>query len=433
MILVLSLVVLIAGIVAVTSNADTFSPAKFFLIFYVLFHIGAVVEPPRTEVLLLAGIPLFLILIFCFAEGARTQYLPKPSQMVRPAPDGGRDYSVPIIIWAVSAPSVFAQFYMIAEMGGIEGYVQSINTRVVDWSGFGWARVLINLISTLSVAMFAIGLTKRRDKIWWSMFVLHLAFVLFTGLLSGSRSGLLNVLALMACVYHYVRRPISVPVAATFVVSLVGIASLFGVARNGFKLQNGELSTGFQSTSESFSFNSFFYGIDPLELIVSMPQLVLAKGTTFLSLLTNAIPRAIYPEKPDTGGVFFTKNYAGDAWEGFSNLTPTFLGEWIINFGFFAGILGFFLSYGSIMLLTMRRYVALLRNADRKRDETFGVDVAIYIHILWVSVALMIGEITNVVLGLVLNVLVPLAVVRWWIARRAILSRTAGGPVPALG
>lgn len=426
MIFVLTLFLVVGGIVAVTSNPDTFSPAKFFLLFFFLFHLGAVIEPPSIATLALISVPLFLILLLCFVEAIQTQYTPAPVELVR-LPWGGKpDYAIPVFIWIITIPSVFAQFYMIVQFGGIDGYVTSIGTRVVDWSGFGWARVLIALSSPLNVAFLAIGLARKRSTLWWTLFCVHLAFVLAVGFLSGSRSGLLNVLALLACVYHYLRRPIHVAFAAGLVLLLVGLSSLLGVARNNFKLQDGEVTTGLQSTTESFSFNSFYYGIEPLELITAMPQLVLANGMTFISLFTNAIPRSFYPEKPETGGIFFTKNYAGDAWEGYSNLTPTFLGEWIINFGYLVGILGFFLTYGGMIYFVLHRYISLLRNPLRERNEIFALDVAIYIHILWTFVGLMIGELTSVVLGLVLNILVPLFLLRLWLVWR----EKARAPLP---
>lgn len=420
MIIVLVLVVLIAGIVAVTSNRDAFSPGKFFLAFYVLFHAGALFEPPSDNVLGLTLMPLLLVVILVIAEAVKSQYRPFPALRA------DREYNAiaaadrfpTVLIWALTIPSLAAQWIAIQQFGGLEGYVSSINTRVVDWSGLGWARVMIASASALNVALFAIGLIGNRSRRWWTSYAVHLAIVLVFGLLSGSRSGLLNILALLACTYHYMRKPVSMPAAGGLVVFLVTTASLLGIARNGFKLDGGQVTTGLANTTESFSFNSFTYGIDPLVLITSTPTLTLAKGSTFLSLVTNAIPRALYPEKPDTGGVFFTKNYAGDAWEGLSNLTPTFLGEWIINFGYFAGILAFTVVYGGMMWFVLSRYLTLLRTPARRKDQLFAIDLAIYLHVLWALVGLMVGELTSVILGLALNSLAPLTVIRILMARR---------------
>lgn len=431
MLFVIAVLFVFGGSIAVTSNSDTFSPAKFFVAFYLLFHVGAYFDPPSQQALMLAALPLVLAVVFVFYEATRVQYLPSAASLVRkPLPDRG-SYVVPLAIWVLSLPSLFAQMVMIDEFGGVSGYIASINTRVVDWSGLGWARVLIGMLSAVNVAFFAIGVSRRRSTVWWALYGAHFVMVLALGLLSGSRSGALNVVALLIFALHYIRRPVAMPAAASASAALIGFASLLGVARNGFKLEDGELTTGFQNSTEAFSFNSFSYGIEPLRVITETYSMVLAHGSTFVSLLTNAVPRSIYPQKPDTGGVFFTKNYVGDAWEGYSNLTPTFLGEWIINFDYLAGIIGFFISMGGIMLLLDRAYCRLLRNPRRHRDEVFAVDVVIYLHVLWSAVGLVVGELTNVVLGLVLNSLLPLFVIRFWmVARRRNEAPAAAPPRP---
>lgn len=412
MLILITLFVVIGGILAVSLNADTFSPGKLFLTFYVLFHAGAVVDPPPTMALYLMAVPLAVGIGVIVYEGVRVQYLPPVRQLVSAETEASTTFATPLFFWLLSLPAVFAQLYMIDQFGGLTGYVSSVSTRVVDWSGYGWARILITMMSAINVAFFATGLMRRRNARWWAAFAAHLAFVLLIGFLSGSRSGMLNVLALLVICLHYLRRPIGVGLGAGLVIALAVAASVLGVARNGFSYQNGELTTGLSTTGQSFSFNSFSYGVDPLELLVSAHELTLAHGSTFLSLFTNPIPRSIYPDKPDTGGVFFTKNYAGDAWEGLSNLTPTFLGEWIINFGWTIGIIGFFLSYALILFAIVRRYERLLRNPDRPRDAVFAIDVVIYIHVLWSAVGLMIGEVTNLAVALVLSQLLPLVLMR---------------------
>ncbi|MGB3807344.1 MAG: O-antigen polymerase [Erythrobacter sp.] len=412
MLLIIAILMIIGGAVAVTSNSDTFSPAKFFLAFYLLFHVGAFFDPPTTVVAGLMAVPLFLAVLTTLNEASHVQYLTSTRETIAaPLPQSRDVYSV-LVLWALSGPSIFAQYYMINELGGIAAYVGSIETRVQDWSGYGWARTLIGLMSTLNVAYFAIGLVRRRESWWWGLFALHFAITFFLGLGTGSRGGMLNILALLAIAFHYLKRPIGIPAASGLVVVLVGAASLFGVARSNLKLEDGQLTTGLATSTESFSLNSFFYGIEPLDYITRAPQLILAEGSTFLSFFTNAIPREIYPDKPDTGGVFFTINYAGNAWQGLSNLTPTFLGEWIINFGYLAGISGFFVSYGLLFHGLIRWYSRLLRDPSRIRDRLFAVDLVIYLHALWAGVALMVGEFTNIALGFVLTQLIPLLAVR---------------------
>ncbi len=421
MLLIVALFLIIGAIIAVTSNADIFSPAKFFFAFFILFHVGAIAQPPENLVYGLICVTLAIGLLIAVIEAVKVQYHPLPAELISlPSAKIDRIASTGVAVFflIISIPAVFAQFYMIYEFGGFSGYIASLNTRVVDWSGFGWARTLISMMTAINVAFFAVGLTARRPAIFWALFLGHFAFVLFFGSLSGSRSGLLNIFALLLVIFHYLRRPIGAGLASLMVFSMILGASLLGIARNGLNYSNGELTTGLSTASGSFSFNSFFYGIDPLNLIVATHHMPLAHGSTFLSLITNAIPRSIYPNKPDTGGVFFTKNYAGDAWEGFSNLTPTFQGEWIINFGWAGGIIGYVISYFTIFVLILGAYQRILRTRGRQRDAVFATDLALYVTVLWSAIGLMIGEVTATMLGMILNQLVPLFAIRSYFAFR---------------
>lgn len=436
MIYLLALFLLLAGILAISSNSDIFSPAKFLLFFFLMFHVGAVAKTPSNAVLGLMFITVVIGLFSTFVEAVRVQYLPPPTPPARPAfqPVVGSA----VFFWLISIPSLYAQYYMIDQLGGIEAYIRSVGLRVVEWSGYGAARTIINLMTTLNVAYFAVGLTKKRSLNWWLAWSGHFLIVLSFGFLSGSRSGLLNVIALLVVIFHYMRRPIGPGFALGIASVLVLFASILGVARKGFRLTDGELTTGLSSTGESFSFNSFYYGIDPLTLLTSVYPMPLAHGSTFLSLFTNAIPREIYPEKPDTGGVFLTKNYAGDQWEGYSNLTPTFIGEWAMNFGWIAGLIGYVVSMSVIMLLLISLYRRVARHPQRVLTAEFAINLTIYVHLVWTVMALLVGEVTNVVLGFVLTQLIPLLGVRTYLAWRARMAKPPGAtasPVvePAVG
>ena len=426
MLFILAVLLVLGSFFAISSNRDIFSPAKFLLLFFFLFHVGAFFDPPDTQVLSLVLIVLFVVLIMILVEGVQTQYYPPPqAPIVNPEVARTERRIIVPVIWAITIPGILAQLFIIVQFGGIEGYVASINTRVQDWRGLGWARTLIAMLPALNAVYFAFLLRGRARARTWGIFALHLSLVLFVGLLSGSRSGLLNIIAILCIVFHYQKRPFSIPLAAGVMSSLVLLASVLGVARNGLRYVDGEIQTGLTNSTQAMSLNAFSYGIEPLELIVESPRLVLAHGTTFLSLLTNAIPRAFYPGKPDTGGVFLTKEYAGNSWLGFSNLTPTFLGEWIINFGWLLGILGFFLTFGAATLLIVNWYKRLVRDQSRPRDALYVIDFVIYIHVLWTIMAVMTGELTSVVLGHVLTQLIPLLSIRFYCKRKMAMKFAA--------
>lgn len=414
MIFIITCIFLLAAMMTMAMNSDVFSPAKLFLLFFLMFHGGiffvetATLTKALILCILLAGSSLILM------EGLR----PRNDEMVRlirsrrqhRIAQTGPDFS--LVFWAMSIPSVLAQLYMINEFGGLVGYFNSLGMRVMEWSGYGWARVLINLMTPINVVFFAVGLTRSRSTNWWLSYGMHFVLVLLVGALSGSRSSLLAVFAFQLISYHYLRGPVSSRVASALAGGLVFSAMVLGVVRQGIRWDAGGLSLSEASAAERFSFATFYYGVDPLDMIVTNMQMPLAYGSTFLSLFTNWIPRATWPDKPDTGGVFFTKNYAANQWDGFSNLTPTFLGEWVINFGWAAGVIGFALSLSIILAILNRLYRNYLAQAISRSSQLAAVDVVIFIHVVWNAMALIPGEVTNVAMNFLLFQLLPLLAIR---------------------
>jgi len=212
--------------------------------------------------------------------------------------------------------------------------------------------------------------------------------------------------------YHYIRRRARLTLAIPAAAGLLLAAVLLGLARNGLKIERGEVITGFNNGNTASASSTFDYGVAPLKLLVNADHLRLAHGSTILSLATNAVPRDWWPEKPDSGGVFFTKAYANDEWDGASNLTPTFLGEWIMNFGWVPGIVCFLIAYPMIMFVVVKMYVRTMRRLRSGRDAATAVDVVLYITVMWAAVALMVGEITNVVLNVAITQIIPLVAMR---------------------
>jgi oligosaccharide repeat unit polymerase len=415
MIFIVAILFVLAAIFAVISNPDMLSPAKFYLFFFLAFHVGAVFSETSIAtgmlilVVLCVGI-LTVALEVAGAEGAA-------ATLAAPSFKGNkRDYTA--LFWALSVIPLATQLYMIQYFGGLEGYVRSISFRVVEWAGFGWARTLIALFIPINVAYFAIGLRQRRPWGWWTLYGAHFLLLAGMGLLAGSRSILLNVFIVQLVLWNYLRGRVRGQTAGLIAVGLILAAMTLGVFRNIVRFESGTFSTASTTTQGAASFASFYYGVDPLEIIVNTEHPPLAGGSTFLSLVTNVVPRSIWPDKPDTGGVFFTKNYVGDIWLGFSNLTPTFLGEWIINFGWAIGVIGFFFCYGVTFLLVNRGYRRIRDRSSVSSSDLFAVDVAIYTWTMLGFVGLMVGELTNVVVSLVTTQLLPLWGIRWYVKRR---------------
>lgn len=401
----------LTALFALLTNRDIFSPGKFYLISFVLFYAGALDLPEDYDLWLLVLLVLLIGIATIVLEANGTP-APAIHRVSRFDAAMVKERNVAFWIWLASLPAVAAQIYIVHFFNGIEGYINMIGNRVIELRGLGWAKTLAATIIVLNLIYFAVGLTRRRSWPWWGLWGMHLLIVLFIGALSGSRSSILTVFALQVFVYHYLRRPVKIAYALPVGVALVILAMIIGVVRHGVKLEDSSLSTGVVSYDQVLQQSVFYYGVQPLHILLSAENLHLANGSTLLSVLTNAVPRNWWPEKPDTGGVFFTKQYTGDAWEGASNLTPTFLGEGVINFGWLGGLVFFLVMNLVLMYCVVSSYKTMLAKSRAKPDVSIAIDLVIYVFFMWAAVALMAGEVTNTVQNLVFTQLLPALVLK---------------------
>lgn len=407
--LVCSLLVLTGGFAFLT-NRDMFSPGKFYLISFTMFYAGALVSPDDYELWLLMLLVLLIGVGTVCMESGGAQRIPRdPQRADRLVPS---ERNVALWVWFASLPAIAAQVYIVHFFNGLEGYINMIGNRVIETRGLGWAKTLTATILILDLMYFGIGLTRRRSKSWWMLWGLHLLVVLAMGGLSGSRGSILTVFPLQLFLYHYLRRPVKIIYALPVGLALVGSAIVIGVVRQGLRLDQGAVSTGLDTTDQALSLSIFNYGVLPLKILLHAADLQLANGSTLISVLTNAIPRYFWPDKPDTGGVFFTKVYTGDEWEGASNLTPTFLGEGVINFGWLGGLVFFVMASLVLMWWVVRYYKRIQSRVAAGVDAGVAIDVVLYGLVMWAAVALMVGEVTNTVQNLVMTQVLPALVMR---------------------
>ena len=131
-------------------------------------------------------------------------------------------------------------------------------------------------------------------------------------------------------------------------------------------------------------------------------------GLTYLTVFTNIIPRAMWPGKPDTGGVILTKEYKGE-FGGTSHTSTGIIPEAIMNFGVPLGIIVGTFQYGALvggLLLYYIRYrQRLLTNAPYK-----FIDSVRFAYISWGMMGLIVGEFTNIIVNLLVQLITVWAI-----------------------
>ena len=323
-------------LVSYLRNKDVFSPIKIYVIFNGFFYLDVYIGNHDYMVMITYILQCSFIFILAFFEPCRFRNSFTIKKQL--------NYKAILVVWVLSAVSVINQLLIIQELGSVSNYIGNIAMRVEYFKGRGYVIVLNNLISIMNVVYFALLLTSRNvSKKSWLMFVFHFFLFVTMALLSGSRSFLLMTILVEVLCFHYLYKRLSAIKVAPFVIAIGLIAAVLGGVRNTVSAGDGNISIN----QENFKLEltHFKYGLIPLDIIYKADSQHLSYGLTYFSLLTNFIPRAIYPEKLDTGGLVFTKLYTGDQWGGLSNLATGAVTEGIINFGFPVGFAVGFLSF----------------------------------------------------------------------------------------
>ena len=407
--LILFGVLLLAASFSIATNRDIFSPAKFyfltlFIFFGDIFFSSYNYDIYATYLCLIAlGLNIVLLENFLtkrnYFRNERIQYSITSRKLDR----------ITTILWLISLFPIMAQIWIINYFGGVEGYVNIISIRVLEFRGLGPVTILIKMMAVINVFYFGVGLIAQKKRpSWWLFFIFHLIIVILIGLLSGSRGGLLNNFVIMAVLYHYLKRPFSIKVAVLLASSLLFIALVLGVARGGYKLTEEGWQTGLTDFTQLFEHrHETKYGLTPLKFVYSSPPENLQYGLTFITAVTNFVPRKLWPDKPDTGGVVLTKTYLGEETSITTNYSARIITESIIHFGQSGGILFGFISLFSMLVLVVYIYSKIISKVKKAVSPLVLIQLVLYILFMRGITSLAFSEVTNGCVGVVTK-MIPL-------------------------
>ena len=400
-------IVIALAIVAFTTwsrNKDVFSPVKIGLAYMVLYYkpVFSLECDFRLQVIYL-GLVGILYVMAC-------KEVPISDRNWGYAPNGT---GASVLIWftfpifLMIALTIGAVAYMADDaqtVGGIRELTVASKLRVAGIAGLEGSYVRLFLFILLPYTSLGIYLllfvTNRLSSIPWKiLFFAHLLVVVAMGVLSLSRGSSLMPIASYLVLRNYCEKKVSITFAASVGGVLFLLALVMGVAREHFYFDSsGELNLGLEKerSGSSFSMISLEYGTLGLQALLDLGPDTLSLGSTFLSLLTHPIPRTIFPGKLESGGVFFTRYYLGD-WGGTSYSTPTILGEFVMSFGWLAGlVLGYLFYYILwIYVLKLYRFTWIYKPIN---PLLFCILLFAYLRSILIATGLLLGEFTNVVL-----------------------------------
>lgn len=392
-------------LISFKKNKDLFSPSKIFLITFLIFYLHSFLFKQSFAISSL----IILVLLtnsICILKEKNYIFHVKPNII------NIIDLNKIIFgIWFLSVPSIFSFLYLVKISGGLDQFMAGYGNRLLDWKGHGIAVILMSWVYVLNLLYFSIILLSRSRKIFW-YYICHFILSSVFGLASGSRSTILFLFLNQLIIFHYLKKPVKPIKCFALTLGLVLAGLLLGTVREkGFSTTLDSLKTG-DNFSEILNTASFSYGIKPLEVILSADSPNIACGMTFISGFTNFIPRKIWPSKLETGGVYLTKEYLDDEWDGASYMTPTFLGEWILNFGLTSGIIGFIFSSTTISLFLAKIYKSLKHQLSALKNINLVIHLNLYIATVISLTGLQIGEFTNTITNLFFAKILPIILLK---------------------
>lgn len=336
-------------------------------------------------------------------------------------------------IFLISFGAVAHKLYDAWAFGGLRDLWMATKMRVIGIEGLekSYLRfVLFELLPYTNLALYILlFITNRLDFRWKAVYFAHLAVVVGMGVLSLSRGASFIPIVSFLVLRNYCERQVTFRLAATVVSALIAVSVIMGNVRNQFYFErSGTINLGLdRGTNPDLLDNPIFiYGTSGLQAFLETGVHTPSYGSTFLSILTQPIPRAVFPEKLDTGGVFFTRRYLNDAWGGSSNATTGFLGESVMAFGWVFGLVFGYCVYAVFWKYVIRIY----RTAWKYRpldSAMYSILILCYLRSVQLCGALLVGEFTNVMYK-DLYLLLPVVLICWRILARNFRRKRIGRP-----
>jgi len=407
---------LLAIALCFASNRDIFSPAKFYHAFLLVFFADVFLSEQNGYVY-----AVYLGFIFTGMSISLLEAYTLPKQgkaLIRREPCRRVPARFVFVLWALSIIPILAQCYLIHITGGLSVLAASISRRVGVWRGLGPLLFLIRLMTPINLVYFTVGLVyeKRHPHLWWFLYVLHLILAVFSAALMGGRSGILARFLLMMMIYNYLRRPVKLRYALIGGATLLVVAAFLGTVRNNLTRLD-RIDRISDMRGDALNLRMLSYGVNPLNLVFEREFTDYQYGKTFLTALTNFVPRRVWPGKWAPGRVVLTEFRDGPCYTGLTHTNTGIVVEGIINFGYPLGIGCAFVFLGAVTLLSVQFYVNFLNSIHQRRGLSLLYLVLLYSLLAPVAGSLLYGEFTNLV-GNVLTTILLVSVVTLFLRLR---------------
>lgn len=376
-------------------SKDLFSPSKFYIL-YLFIYFGDIfinIQYDFVYTVYIFYIIFGYVIVFfeaIYLRSVTNKFIKNKDILVN-------EKSILLFFCLISLIPLLSQIYIIYAFGGLISYLNTISMRVIEWQGFGFLISLKRFFPIINIIFLYVGLrfSIKNKRTWWFFYTLHFLLLVCMGLLSGSRGSTLFGFVYLVVLFHFFHKNISIKTLIITIFLLLMTSAVLGNLRNSF--DTSDVSLNEISFTEIISEAQLIrYGITPLNILVEDEYFDYKYGTTYLSLITNFVPRKLLPEKFDTGGVVITKFRAGeDSYLGSSNYSPGVMAESIINFGYFG-------PFFVILILFANFLVSVFFFKKIKLDMTSSFrsfhlfNIFIFLMFLTIPGGLLFGEFTTI-------------------------------------
>ena len=383
-------------------NKDLFSPSKWYFLSIIYFFKNIFLEEYSLNIYFIYLLLISLGFVFVILESKVTKVSDGLNFKKRKLINQKKIFRFLVVL---SIIPIVTQFYFILSYGNIFDYVNELAWRVRDWQGQGHLQALIKILPLINLIYLILIFSCKVEKKWRFIYIIHLVIVVFFGILSGSRGSSLYVLLNVLILYNYFQNRLTLIKIAPLILLFLIVASVFGVVRNQIKVSDNEIVYYNQgSLKESLQSKQESYGLIGLKGVYDKKYTDLEYGSTFLTTLTNLVPRSFWPEKPPSGGVLLTKHIEGGKYGGTSHYSTGIYTEFIMNFGY---VLGPILATLFMIFLGKRiikHYNILIYNRDFFSLKKLLIAVFLLLQFQRLIGGITFGEFTNLFFSLMRDV-----------------------------
>jgi oligosaccharide repeat unit polymerase len=309
-----------------------------------------------------------------------------------------------LIFWILSIPAIISQLYLINMFGGFLEYTIAAKNGTKEFWGLGPIKTIINTIYPVATFYYVYILIAKTNTAQKIIFLIYFSIVLTVSLLLLSRGTIVGQILTMAIIYHIIKSKISFVKILILISSILLFVGIYGVVRESFKIDADGIDLGLKTQNNFIKTEWTEFGVFPLKKVLANVNIEPSYGMTYLTIVTNFVPRKIWPEKPDPGGVVFTRDYAPGLYDEYNHYTTGIFPEAIINFGIIGGLIFGFIQLSTLMLALSYAHLKYFRKKFIIDNQKKIFHLLVYVYCLQTIPFMITGEFTNLLYILIVKV-----------------------------